>query len=70
MRQAQQVLSEPMNDLEPYCYLFMALQANGAGYLVFFVCLMAELVPRQETQHTGKMSDPKAKIQILAALIP
>lgn len=66
MRQAQQVLSEPMNDLEPYCYLFMALQANGAGYLVFFVCLMAE----QETQHTGEMSDPKAKIQILAALIP
>lgn len=48
----------------------MALQANGAGYLVCFVCLMAEFVPRQEAQHTGKMSDPKAEIQILAAIIP
>lgn len=62
MKQTQQVLSEPMNDIEPYLLFFMALQAYGAGYLVFFVCLMAEFVPCQETQHTGKMSNPKAKI--------
>lgn len=58
-----------MNDMDPYL-LFMALPANGAGYLVFFFCLMAEFVPRQGIQHTGEMSNSKAKIPVLAVIIP
>lgn len=63
MKDTQQVLSALSMIQTHIYYLFMALPAHGAGYLAFFVCLMAEFVPRQGTQLTGNMCKPKQKFQ-------